>query len=57
MKYTTGQMPSQNSSKITMIEMVELTHKRNYLREFYIQLRKEKLTYHQENPRMIQTQQ
>ena len=25
MKYTTGQMPSQNSSKITMIEMVELT--------------------------------
>ena len=25
MKHTTSQMPSQNSSKITMIEMIELT--------------------------------
>ena len=31
MKYTTGQMPSQNSSKITMIEMVELIPQKKLL--------------------------
>ena len=29
MKQTTGQMPSQNSSKVTVIEMVELTPQKN----------------------------
>ena len=29
MKQTTGQMPSQNSSKVTLIEMVELTPQKN----------------------------
>ena len=31
MKHTTGQMPSQNSSKITMIEMVELISQKKLL--------------------------
>ena len=57
MKHATDQMPSQNSSKITMIEMVEFMPQKKSQSEFYIQQRRQKLTYRQENLRMVQPQQ
>ena len=40
-----------------MIEMVEFMPQKKSQSEFYIQQRRQKLTYRQEDPRMVQPQQ
>ena len=49
MKHTTDQSPSQNSSKITMIEMLELTPQKELPEGILHSTKKAKTKYHQEN--------